>query len=570
MSSKFCLVMIVKDEETVITRALDSLKNVISSYYIHDTGSTDNTKSVIENWMVSNNIPGEVAQTGWKNFGYNKSLLLSDARNHENNLISNADYYIWLDAGEVWIKDENDHKSYLSTEDVERLYTELTNKKDFNIFNIMTIYGGLKYTRPNLCRNNQLYVWRQPVHFEGTEYSNPFTIDWFYLLARKEGNSSRDPQRYQKDADMFLEFLKDNPTDASTTFYLAQTYESFGNPLASEWYKKRIDITAGYYQERYIACLRAARLSHDKDDKIKYLLKGIDVDGERLECYYELMMMDYNKNNRKAASWGMMAPINREIKTTFMFAQSNIYEALFDINLCVSFYNSDLFDLAYECCLRVANTAKGNQYYTDINNRNIDACLREIKKTKPFTQKLEPPRQEIIIIDNFYDDPDKVRKGALEADFNVTGNYPGKRTKCFQDENIKAKFESIIGRPIVYWPSEKYNGSFQYVTESERSWLHRDLTEWSAVVYMTPNAPKDGGTKFYMHKLTGESYGNDKINGLLNASSYKEEDWDLIDKIGNVYNRCVLFRGKRTHISDRYFGKDLQDARLFQTFFFDD
>ena len=564
--------MIVKDEEQIITRALESLKNIISSYYIYDTGSTDNTKSVIESWMTTNNIPGEVAQTEWKNFGFNKSLLLSDARKHSNPFISKAEYYVWLDADEVWIKDEKDDKSYLSVEDSERLYNELMNKKDFNIFRIMTLYGGIKYIRPNLCRNNQLYVWKQPVHeyFEGTEYSNTFTIDWFYLLARKQGNSSKDPQRYQKDADMFLEFLKDNPGDPRATFYLAQTYESFGNPLALEWYKKRIDITSGYYQERYMACLRAARLSKDKDDKVKYLLKGIDVDGERLECYYELMMTEYNVNNRKAASWGMMAPISREIKTTFMFAESNTYEGLFDINLCVSFYNSGLFDLAYECCLRVVDTAKGNEYFTNINKKNIDACLREINKNKPFISKLEPPRQEIIIIENFYDDPDKVRKEALEADFNVTGNYPGKRTKCFQDENIKKKFESIIGRPIIYWPIEKYNGSFQYVTESETSWIHRDLTEWSAIVYMTPNAPKDGGTKFYMHKPTGASYGNDKINGLLNDSTYKPDDWELVDKIGNVYNRCVLFRGKRTHISDRYFGKNLQDARLFQTFFFDD
>ncbi len=39
----FCLLMIVRDESTIIRRALDSMKNIIGSYYICDTGSVDGT-----------------------------------------------------------------------------------------------------------------------------------------------------------------------------------------------------------------------------------------------------------------------------------------------------------------------------------------------------------------------------------------------------------------------------------------------------------------------------------------------------------------------------------------------
>jgi len=44
--------------------------------------------------------------------------------------------------------------------------------------------------------------------------------------------------------------------------------------------------------------------------------------------------------------------------------------------------------------------------------------------------------------------------------------------------------------------------------------------------------------------------------------------WELVDRIGNVYNRLVLYRGDHFHISLDYFGQDLYDGRLFQTFFF--
>ena len=44
--------------------------------------------------------------------------------------------------------------------------------------------------------------------------------------------------------------------------------------------------------------------------------------------------------------------------------------------------------------------------------------------------------------------------------------------------------------------------------------------------------------------------------------------WEMIDRIGNVYNRLIMYRGDLFHVSLDYFGKDIQDGRLFQTFFF--
>ena len=34
-------------------------------------------------------------------------------------------------------------------------------------------------------------------------------------------------------------------------------------------------------------------------------------------------------------------------------------------------------------------------------------------------------RQNIIIVDDFYNNPDQVREFALSQEFDVTGNYPG-------------------------------------------------------------------------------------------------------------------------------------------------
>ncbi len=572
MTSKFCLIMIARDEENIITRAFESMKNIITSYYICDTGSQDNTINVIENWMKDNNIPGEVFQEEWKNFGYNKSLLLKNARNHTNEMISKAEYYVWLDCDEVWIKNKDDPLSYLTVEDANRLYTELNEKDSFNIFMILTLYGGIQYFRWNIVRNNQLYRWEQPVHeyLVATENGNTCNLDWLYLLARKEGNSSKNPDRYRKDAEMFLEYLDSHPNDARATFYLAQTYESFDNDKAIEWYKKRTDIVHGYYQERYIACLRLGRKLEKVEDKRFYFLKGIDVDSERLECYYELMKIEYDKgsNYNLGSGWGLMAPTNRKVKDSFMFAENSIYEYLFDIILSVCCFNAKYYDEGYKACLRAIEGSKHDKGYTELASNNLKFFLPHIKTSSNI---LTPPRQELIVIENFYDNPDKIRQDALNSEFPVKGNYPGQRTKPIYYDGIKQKFESIIGRKITYWPEDSYNGSFQWVNENDVSWIHRDRTDWSVIIFLTPNPPKDGGTKLFIHKPTGKSYAdNDEMESAMNNSTHNPDDWELLDKVGNLYNRCVLFRGKRSHISDRYFGKDINDGRLFQTFFFND
>jgi hypothetical protein len=45
--------------------------------------------------------------------------------------------------------------------------------------------------------------------------------------------------------------------------------------------------------------------------------------------------------------------------------------------------------------------------------------------------------------------------------------------------------------------------------------------------------------------------------------------WEMVDFIGNKYNRLVIYQGDLFHSSLDYFGTDINNGRLFQTFFFD-
>jgi hypothetical protein len=54
----------------------------------------------------------------------------------------------------------------------------------------------------------------------------------------------------------------------------------------------------------------------------------------------------------------------------------------------------------------------------------------------------------------------------------------------------------------------------------------------------------------------------------INNDGQDYTKWDLVDVVGNKYNRAVFYKGDLFHASLDYFGKDINDGRLFQTFFF--
>lgn len=183
------------------------------------------------------------------------------------------------------------------------------------------------------------------------------------------------------------------------------------------------------------------------------------------------------------------------------------------------------------------------------------------------------------IIDNFYSDVDAVREFALQQDFSVRGNYPGPRTQTFLNDSMKDTIESVV-KPmygnVTYWSDEQYTGAYQYTTSRDRSWIHADqTTKWAAVCYLTPNAPLSAGTGLFKHKTTGLTMAPKNEDGSYNKelldTIYKDSQdmtkWEMVDRLGNVYNRLVLYRGDHFHMSLDYFGQDLYDGRLFQTFF---
>jgi len=177
-----------------------------------------------------------------------------------------------------------------------------------------------------------------------------------------------------------------------------------------------------------------------------------------------------------------------------------------------------------------------------------------------------------IVIDNFYEDPDSVRKFALSTSFIEHPKYhKGKRTDiCYRFNGLKERFEEIIGKKIPEWEKYGTNGCFQYCVKGDEIVYHYDGQQYAGVLYLTPDAPVQSGTSLFRSRLTkkmkvsGDDHAEVFAKGYLDGSQF-----EMVDTIGNVYNRLILFDAKIIHAATEYFGSTKEDGRLFQLFFFD-
>lgn len=182
---------------------------------------------------------------------------------------------------------------------------------------------------------------------------------------------------------------------------------------------------------------------------------------------------------------------------------------------------------------------------------------------------------ELVVVDNFYDEPDKVRQIALEQSFNPDLRYhKGQRTeKKFIAQGTKQVFESLLGRKIINWVDYAYNGIFQFCTAEDPLVYHSDMQRYAGAVYLTPNAPITTGTSFYRSKKFPEirkCHSSDTMyNQVFENNYYDKTRFELVDIVGNVYNRLVLWDASLIHSASEYFGSNKENSRLFHLFFFD-
>lgn len=198
----------------------------------------------------------------------------------------------------------------------------------------------------------------------------------------------------------------------------------------------------------------------------------------------------------------------------------------------------------------------------------------------------------LTIVDNFFDDPDKIRNLALRMSYtpDERGTYPAVRSEQLYINN-KPLFDLVCRKILsIYYDLHSnqsinwnVNMSFQKVNKSYGSgWIHIDSPALlSAIVYLNPNASPDSGTSMYRLKkdvvAADDQYNVIKEDFYLGKTSFEEAEksriksngqFDEVVKINNSYNRLIVFDATTPHGALNFFGNNDEDTRLTLAIFF--
>ena len=238
MGNAICLNMIVKDEASVIERGLASVKPFIDYWVIVDTGSSDGTQGLIRRFMAD--IPGELHQRPWRDFGHNRSEAMALAR-------GKGDYVLVMDADNLFHAPSGWHWPTLSA---PAYYLDL-------------VSSGTRYRQCLLVSNALPWHWVGVLH-EYLTTDAPHHIEALqgpWVERRHEGARSRDPDVFRKDAAVLEAALQEEPDNARYAFYLAQSWRDAGElEQAREAYLKRAGM-GGWDEEVWYALYQAGVLT---------------------------------------------------------------------------------------------------------------------------------------------------------------------------------------------------------------------------------------------------------------------------------------------------------------------
>jgi glycosyltransferase involved in cell wall biosynthesis len=261
-----CLCMMVKNEAQVIERALLSVRPHIDYWVICDTGSTDDTPAIIRS--VMDGIEGELHYTTWVNFGHNRQEVIRLAKDK-------ADYILIMDADMILnVKAPFKHRL---TDDYYDIRYE----------------GGLDYAQPMLISNRHNWQYKGVTH----EYIYADTAETLGLMPEitlthfGDGGSRAD--KFERDIQLLLKGLEDEPDNSRYMFYLAQSYKDTEQwEQAIYWYQRRIDAQ-GWEEEQWYCMFQLAemksRLQHPWPEVLSAYLAAFDARPVRLEPIYAIV-----------------------------------------------------------------------------------------------------------------------------------------------------------------------------------------------------------------------------------------------------------------------------------------
>lgn len=408
---KLGVLIMVKNEEKRILFSLKSVLGIADEIYIYDTGSTDNTESVIREFCKENNLPLFFKKGEFIDFSTSRNVSLDMV--DEN--LSRDDYVLLLDS--------NDE---LRGGDKLREFINLNNREDraYIVRQIWWSGSFTEYYNVRLLRGKSGFRYKGVVHEYICDTINITENDWIRNPCRLPADISIYQDRVADENKSFARFFRDkellereyekNPDEPRTCFYLAQTYSCVGdNEKAYEFYSKRTKLR-GFFEERFHAFLRAGELSEvlkkDWSISVGFYLGAYEII-ERAEPLVKIASYYREKEKWKLAySFISLACEYEYPKMATLFVDPKIYSyTRYHLMGIIAFYSGN-----YEEGEKAVRKALEYNPSSEIDLSNLSFYTKIKEKEVPLTKKqFLLQEEEKIRLDNPKLNPKKIKSLAL-------------------------------------------------------------------------------------------------------------------------------------------------------------
>ena len=348
---RICLNMIVKNESRIIERLLKSVLPYIDTYLICDTGSTDNTKDIINRFFAVNNITGKIIDEPFRDFGYNRTVAMKACDEME------ADYILLLDADMVF------WSSVSPVQFRQCLVTESELDDRVNSFHILQGTDIFYYKNMRIVKNRAGFTYWGVTH----EYvqcpilSQQAGLDKDIVFIKDIGDGGSKTDKFLRDIRLLTKGLEDNPNNDRYTFYLANSLKDAGQTdNAIEMYKKRIEI-GGWIEEIWFSCYAIGKCYQSKGDMVQAIYWWLEAYNKypcRIENIYQIVKHYRIQGNQNLAySFYALADYERKTHTKweeYLFLERGVYDFKLDYEMSILGYycNRDKHDMP-KICMKV-------------------------------------------------------------------------------------------------------------------------------------------------------------------------------------------------------------------------
>ena len=558
-----------KNEARGLPTMLESCKPYVDYYVMQNNGSTDGSDEIAKNFLKDNNLPGVVydVEEGWVGFGWNRDHLIQYCQEQTDH---GCDWILKMDCDEILEVDDDFDWSVLENKNIQS-------------FNVTAIGGNCIYNRAWLW--NARMKWRfnhddchetirlvEPDVGEGFERVD-LSIK-FKQIGFNTGESWSVPTKFLTDALELEEKLIRENTLLTDLYHFWYVGKSYNDCYRGDFYPLKQSQQFEY----------ARRCAFYFTEYVRHMHKD---SGPRFHemSYFALCLAaeakDFLGDHEASLALFEYADKFVSIRNEHLFGIAKVAEKLGD------------YKKLFEVATRMMDPERKMPYpnctflidmsiYVDSGNRVKELYQRAKILYENYVSEKEEEKvfninkgrnKKLFVVNNFYSNPDEIRRYAFQQEFKEDIRwYKGLRTtRTYRTEAMKRAFENIMGERIQKWDYDM-NGVFQITTSNDVQVYHHDSQRWAAMIYLTPNAPLDSGTRLHSSKINGVSHwteGQNLIDEAFSFGFYDSSKFNLVDSAGNVYNRLVIMDAMNIHSAGPYFGNTPENGRLTHLFFFD-